>query len=170
VTSLGQILAGSTITADEVAGVAPLAVIKPADETVTSSVVLQADNNLLLNLADYPNSTWLFECFLVYSGGTQGSSDIQWQWSVPSGATLLYTDDNMTTSGNPSTGTLWTASSNPTAGTNGGTGNLCGLTMKGTLQIGTTAGTLQLLWAQNHSSSTATTVKAGSSLQLWQVS
>lgn len=164
-TSLASIFAGSRITADEVAGVAPLAVIKGADEPVTSSTVLQADNALFV--AVLANASYDFQCVLDYEGGTQGSSDLAWDWQLPEGAVLDYAQLNYTTGGvlsfsNAGSGTR-------TAGTNGA-GNTLPLLMTGSLTVGPAAGNLALFWAQNHSSSTPTIIHAPSKLSLWQVS
>lgn len=166
-TALGQIYAGSPITAAMLRGIAPYAVIKGADEPLTSSTSLQADNDLVLAVS--ASTSWLFECFLDYEGGTQGSSDIKWTWAVPAGATLRYTVTNITTGGSSDTGRCWTESSIPTAGTSGAT-NLQGIRMAGTFLVAGTAGNLQLKWAQNSNSGTPTIVHAQSSLQLWQQS
>ncbi|NJP75705.1 hypothetical protein HCJ99_34060 [Streptomyces sp. C1-2] len=44
-----------------------------------------------------------------------------------------------------------------------------GTTFKGTLVVGSTAGTLALAWAQNTSNASATTLKAGSRLELTRI-
>lgn len=165
-TAVSSVNAGSRITASMLRGVAPLAVVKGADESVTSSTTLQNDDALFLSVA--ANATYLFECYLNYEGGTLGSSDLKLVWSAPSGATMRFTFAHVDTSGNNVCSVTSAAGSTLTTGTNGAA-SLRGATMKGTLAVGATAGTLQLTWAQNTSSGTATIIHALSHLALWQV-
>lgn len=166
-TALGSIQAGGRITAAMLQGIAPLAVIKGADESVTSSTTLQFDDALTLPIV--ANAQYLFDCYLNYEGGTAGSSDMQVVWSVPTLATLRY--EPLYTSGgslNISAGTTVTGSTTLTLATNGA-GNLRGASFRGSLIVGSNAGNLSLRWAQNTSSGTATIMHAQSYLTLWQV-
>jgi len=165
-TATGQIQAGSRITAAMLQGIAPLAVIKGADESVNSNT-LQFDDALFLPIQ--ANAQYIFDCYLNYEGGAAGSTDLQWTWSVPTGATLRY--QPIYTSGsalNVSIGTTVTGATVVVAATNG-TGNLRGLSMNGTLIVGSTPGNLSLEWARNAGSTPATIVHAQSYLTLWQV-
>lgn len=169
-TALGNIYAGSRITASDVAGVAPLAVIKGADQSLASSTAMQNDDALFLPVA--ANAGYLVECLLNYEGGTHGSSDLKWEFTGPSGATMVYTFvaypvSGSIAAGNVNMGAATGLSGVGTAGTNGAQ-NLA-VIMRGTLITGGTAGTLQLQWAQDTSSATATIVRAQSMLALWQV-
>lgn len=164
--ALIPILAGQRITADLIASIAPLAVIKPNDQSVTSSTVLVNDTSLVE--AVDADATYLFACYLDYEGGTQGSSDIQWEWSGPSGYTLRYWSGHITTGG-AFVMTSYKGTDNPSAGSNGA-GVIQGAFMFGTLVVASTAGNLQLQWAQNSSSATPTIVHAQSCLALWRVS
>lgn len=152
--------AGERVTADLLNEFAPLSAVKSADESVTSSTTLQNDDSLFLSVA--ANTSYQISVLLVYNGGTQGSSDLKVGWTAPSGATLVWGIAYRDTGGAAHIGagdiTLTLA-----AGTNG-TSNNYSVLVTATLTTGSTAGTLQLQWAQNTSSSTATTVKAGSSL------
>ena len=171
-TAAGQIQAGSRITAAMLQGIAPLAVIKGADESITSSTTLQFDDALFLPIQ--ANAQYIFDCYLLYEGGTAGSSDMRWTWSVPTGSTLRYQPiyANATSTLNASLGTS-VAGSTLMSGTSGagtnGAGNLRGLSMNGTLIVGSTPGNLSLEWAQNTSSATPTIVHAQSYVTLWQV-
>jgi len=165
-TALGNIQAGGRLTAATLQQVAPYCVIKGSDESVTSSATLQNDDALFLAVA--ANTSWLFDCYLDYQGGTLGSSDIKWTWAAPSGATLVYGLSQLDTSGNNEASVSYAGSATVTAGTNGA--SLRSARMYGSLIVGSTAGTLQLKWAQNTSSGTATTVHAQSYLTLWQIS
>src|SRR5690348_15724965 len=96
-TAIGNINAGGRILASAMRGIAPLAVIKGADESVTSSTTLQNDDALLVTLT--ANATYVFSLFLNYQGGTQGSSDIKVAWTFPTGTTMRYCRDFVTTAG-----------------------------------------------------------------------
>jgi hypothetical protein len=141
-------------------------IIKPADESVTSSVALQNDNDLVM--AAVASATYQFDCFLYYEGFTQGSSDIKWTWAIPAGATMVYgvvfvgAGGGLTLSGDVATDVV-------TAGTNGA-GNIRSILMTGSIVMSSTAGPIQLKWAQNTSSGTATIVHAGSTLTLKRMS
>ena len=165
-TALSQILAGSRILAAEVQGVAPLEVIKGADETV-STLTLQNDNALLLAVA--ANASYDFFCFLDYEGGTLGSSDLKAQFTIPAGASLKYQALAQGTSGTQVSYGIRTQATANAFGT-GGSGVTFGATLFGTLVMGGTAGTLQLQWCTNTSPAVNTTVHAGSCLRLLQVS
>ena len=164
---VGIIQAGDEITADIISAIAPLCVIKSADESVTSSTTLQNDNQLLLPLL-VANTTYKFECYLDYEGGTAGSSDLKWTWSVPSGATLRYQASFVNISGNQQVATTLKDTDTGIAET-ATAGVLKAVLMVGTLLVGSTTGTLQLQWAQNTSSGTATIVHAQSELTLWRI-
>lgn len=160
------IVAGSRITAALIQSVAPLCVIKAADQSLTSNTTLQNDNALTLPVV--AGATYKFWCSLDYEGGTQGSSDIKWTWSLPASATLRYYAPRTTTAGAAAAGGEFTGAQTIAAGT-GGTGNLFGTTMTGTLVVSSTAGSITLQWAQNTSNGTATIVHAQSDLTLWRI-
>jgi hypothetical protein len=164
VTALGNINAGGRILAADVRSVAPLAVIKGADESVLNSATLQFDDALFLAVP--ANTQWLFKCVLNYEGGTHGASDIRWTWNVPTGATLRYYTSHLTNT-NPVIAML-AGSATGSADTNGA-GNLNGILMDGSLIVGSTAGNISLEWAQFTASNvTPTIVHAQSYLSLWQ--
>lgn len=160
----GQIYAGARITADMLRSIAPLAAIKGADQSVTSSTTLVNDSGLWVPVD--ANASYLFACYLDFEGGTQGSSDIQWTWSGPSGYTLRYASGHIGTGGTFDWST-YTGSNTVIAGT-AGAGNLQAAVMLGSL-VTSGAGTLQLKWAQNTASATPTIVHAQSILSLWRV-
>jgi Hemagglutinin repeat len=165
--SAGLVQAGSRITAGLFASVAPLAVIKGADETVTSSTTLQNDDALFLPVI--ANATYLFKCYLNFEGGTGGSSDIKWQWGVPASATLRYDGVYQRSDGTNIVGSTFIGTQT-VAGRTQGAATLCGAIMDGTLVMAGTAGNIQLQWAQNTSSGTGTIVHAQSYLALWRIS
>lgn len=167
-TAAGSVFAGMSATAAMIAGIAPLAAYKPGDESVTSSTTLQNDDSLSISLA--ANATYFFVCNLDYEGAALSTGDLQWKWSLPSGATMRYhrLGIDATSSGNPTNGFLSTETANPSGGT-GGAGALKGVTMIGSVSVGGTHGNMQLQWAQLHSNVTPTIVHAGSVLVAWQI-
>lgn len=165
-TATGNIKAGSRIVAGDVQGVAPLAVIKGADQSLASSTTLQNDNALFVPVV--ANASYLMICMLDYEGAAIGTGDIKWVWTGPAGFTLRYTGLYLPTSGTVHTGAIAGATTVVAATT--GTGNLAGATMVGSIFTGNAAGTLQLQWAQNSPSATATIVHAQSLLSLWRQS
>ena len=165
--AIANITAGSRILASAMAGIAPLAAEKPTDQSVTSSTTLVNDTALLAAVA--ANATYLVYCYLDYEGGTGGSSDLKFQWTVPASATMRFTligtDASNATliSSTKSDTTVYTLRS-------AGAATLQAALMVGSLVVAGTSGTLQLQWAQNTSSGTATKVHAQSFLSLWRVS
>jgi len=166
-TNYPNILAGQRITAALLNSMQPQTVIKPSDQSVTSSTTLVNDNDLVA--AVVASATYIFACYLDYEGGTQGSSDLKWQWALPSGATLRYQNIGVGTGGGAVTGATCTGATIVAFGTSGAA-SLVAASMTGTLVMSTSPGFLQFKWAQNTSSGTATIVHAQSSLSLARVS
>ena len=167
-TAVSSINAGGRILASAIQGIAPLAVIKGADQSVTSNnSAFVADNALTLNVV--ANATYLFVSYLFYNGGTGGSSDIQIEWLVPSGASLNF---QLLHNNSGNTVVIDQTYQNGTSltGVTNGTGDGMAMSMIGSLVMSSTPGIILLEWCQNTSSGTATTVKAGSFLTLWRVS
>ena len=152
--TVGEVLTASLVNN----WLAPLAAAKTSDESVTSSTTLQNDNELAVAAA--ANCTYAVTCFVKYDGGTLGSSDLKAAFTVPAGATFLWAVSNKDTSGNPNVGGFLTTGA-VAAGT-AGLGTFRTLVVTGTLAVSSTAGNLQLQWAQQTSSGTATTVYANS--------
>ena len=159
----GQVLTSSDVNT----WLAPTNVSKQADQSVTSSTALVSDNELVL--AVVASAQYDFDCFLLYEGGTQGSSDMKIQWNVPAGSTLRYQATGIGTAGGMGFGNGYTAASVLQLGSQSA-GNLCACTLTGNLLMSTTSGNLQLKWAQNTSSGTSTIVHAQSSLTLQRTS
>lgn len=164
-TAGGTVNAGSRATAVLMRGVAPNAAYKGSNQTVTSSTTLQNDNTLFVPVL--ASAVYRFDCMLTYQGGTQGSSDLKFAFVGPSGTTMAYSVQGITTAGVATAGYV-RALAGMAVGSNGG-GNSFAVTMTGSVSVGSTAGTLQLQWAQNTSNATGTIVQAGSILTLWQV-
>lgn len=146
------------------------AVVKPSDESVTSSIVLQADNDF--SMAVSANTDYFVEVFLMYSADPAG--DIKCDYDGPAGATLDWISDGFGSSPadnvDPVSRTVQSIGSTPSHGgiTNNTTVN-CGL-HKGILRVAGTAGTFVLTWAQLASSAQATFVRANSMMLLTRIS
>lgn len=166
-------MAAPTYTPGQVLGAAdcnswftPLAAYKAADQSVTSSTVLVNDNALSLSLL--ASATYRFDLFLNYEGGTQGSSDLKFQLTLPTGATCRFWMGRKDTAGTNTSSFLGSQATAYALGTSGA-GVLTGMYARGTVSMSTTAGTFQLQWAQNTSNGTATIVHASSELEAVQI-
>jgi hypothetical protein len=157
--------AGMGLTAAEMNEIQPLQVIKQAPQSVTSSTTLVNDTALLVSLP-VASAQYIFRSMFYFTGGTRGSSDLKYNWSIPSGASLAFALNGIGTGGGSFDGDGFSGSG--ALGTQGAT--QCAALFYGSLIVGTTTGTLQLQWAQNTSSGTATTMQAGSVLELMRVS
>lgn len=156
--------AGQRLTAGEENNALGIYAYKGSDQSVTSSTTLVNDNALAVALT--ANTTYKVELLLFYTGGTAGSSDIKWDFTVPSGAVLSPVRELGLT-----TGLAVQYLTVPAGGAFGsnGTGNKMAAEIACTIAVSSTPGLLQFQFAQNTSSATATTVKAGSLLSVWQV-
>ena len=139
----------------------PLIAEKASDQPLTSSTTLASDSALLVPLE--ASAKYDVELKLYYTGGTTGSSDLKFAWTVPSGTTI--TGSALAISNPLGVALLYyTQATASVFSASNGTGNPFGIRVWGTVVTSSTTGNLQLTWAQNTSSATATTVKAGSLL------
>lgn len=160
------ITAGSRILASIIQSVAPLAAIKGADESVTSSTVLQNDNELFVPLA--ANAAYLFRCYLDYEAENANNA-FQWAWSGPAGYSLRYTASYL--AGGTLLGARTITGSTTKTSDGLGAGALMAADMTdGTIVTGATAGNLQLQWSQAISNAVPAIVHAQSLLALWRIS
>lgn len=142
---------------------------KAVDETITSSTSLQNDDELFLSV----DANKTYEVFFVatYNGATAG--DISWRVTGPASSTLTMPSIGIQQAGAGSGDDLTEAYNQalPVAQQYGalGTGILSPIYWHGLIVVAGTAGTIQFQWAQNTSSGTATTVKAGSFMILRRV-
>lgn len=144
---------------------------KTANETVTSSTTLQNDNHLFVSVA--ANAVYIVELVGLLSG--DDTADIKYVFTYPTGATLAGGQVNLfdTISGGASTAgdgnfRALAASASPSTALNAGTvdTNFVTCWYKGLLIMSSTAGTLQLQWAQINSVAVATGFLAGSYIKL----
>ena len=146
---------------------------KTADQSVTNSTTLVNDSHLAIPLG--ASQTWIFEGVLFANGVSAG--DVAFGFSVPTGA-------NSTCGINaPQSGTAAAAPTNMninvmddlldgTALAFGtvGTGTTVTVAFWGKVVTGSTAGNLQLQWAQSTASATASTLEQHSWMKAERVS
>jgi len=168
VSTYPAISAGQRITATLLTSMLPITIRKPADQSVTSSTTLTNDNDLVASLE--ANATYELEGYLMAFGSTPGVGDMKIDFTIPSGATMKYTSFGVVAS-SPATSYEATVNASSTAraiGTNGSTD--MGVPIRADIVMGSTAGSVQLRFAQNSSNATATGFRAGSRLRFRRIS
>jgi len=146
-----------------------LIAIKTADESVTSSITLQDDNQLFVTVQ--PNTSYWFEAFLVTNGAV--GADINIALFVPSG-TIRYTTNGLDFAATGVVGDVNRRSLGGGAVVGSVAGTIAAATSTiippaGIVRVGASGGTFKLQWAQNVSTATATRVMAGSYMRLLRV-
>ena len=134
---------------------------KTADETIASSTTLQNDDELFVTVA--ANAAYRLQHDFVFNSGT--TPDIKFTYSLPSGGAGKVIGWAHNTSN-----VIFTFNGLATA-----TYSLSGIAAVAFVRVSgyittSSAGTVQVQWAQNTSDPGSTTVLAGSSLQLTRVS
>jgi hypothetical protein len=141
--------------------------VKTADESVTSSVTLQDDDELLFPVG--VNETWIMDAYLATDGATAG--DIQVAVKGPTGVGGIFSVEGPGTGATTATdlnvnNQVGAVAASPTglvAGTLGaGTDGL--VRVHAVIRNGSTAGDAVIQWAQGTSSGTATQVLTDSYL------
>lgn len=145
-------------------------VFKAADETVNNSAALQNDNDLVLSVV--ADTKYLLESQIIYDSGT--TPDIKFAWVGPAAATLDWTTNALGTGATGVNGALTVGNSvigdaGVLAAGGVGAGTAVTAMARGILQVGATAGTLQLRWAQNTADVSDTIVKVRSWMRLTKV-
>lgn len=175
-------LAGQRLTASLLRSMQPQTLRKTADTSITASTSPTADPHLTFDVT--ASAVYVWWGWLKYDGATAG--DLLVSFTAPSGALGEWAGHGtgITVIGSSSTPTLET----DTVRTNGymqrtesndvtqsrsfgalGVGNALTVDIKGTLRVGSTAGTWALAWAQNASSATATTLYTDSYIALQRI-
>lgn len=136
---------------------------KTSDQTVNNSTTLVNDTDLLTSLA--PNERVSFMLIGFFS--SSAVADFKYSFNAPSGSTITYSPPNGITTN--SSGTIVRNNAIISTGifeavNGGGTGTAVAFTLAGWVENGSTAGNLQLRWAQNTLEATDTKVLAGSRL------
>lgn len=168
--------AGQILHASDLIRVLPVWVIKAADESLNNGggvgTTLQNDNELLVAVA--ANTTYKVDLHLLANEAVSNVIDVKCAWTFPSGCRLDLANagpHNLWTGAAAQQEVEWAAWQNVTSSPSGsitfGTGTTTlSVHARGTLQVGGSAGTLQLQWAQGTVNASNVTVKAGSSLVL----
>jgi hypothetical protein len=154
--------AGTTPVVTVLNEMLPDIAVKSSATPRTSTTTLAADPHLVLSLE--ANAVYDFDLDLNYNGGTNGSSDLKFGFTGPSGFTMTFgalvvaipagvasvggTQGTVTTSGTVGTGTPLYAR------------------VSGVVTTSATPGSLTLTWAQNTSSGTATTLTTGCKMRV----
>jgi hypothetical protein len=170
VTALGNISAGSRLTAAMLQGVAPWAVYKSVAQTVTDSTTLVNDSQLYLPLLGQGTWAWRLWAPAVSSLAT-GSGDLKIAFTWPSGVSVAWGAIGYSASASSA------VNINAVRSTSGSTSSIgvgttqVFFTVEGTLSLtSSVSGNLQFQFAQNTASSGATvTVGAGAFMAGWQI-
>ena len=164
--SLLNFSAGSRITADELNALGPLSAVRASTQSITSHTGYTNDDTLFLPLD--ADATYFVECNMYYTAATGG--DFKYTFNIPSGATGFQSPTRQNLSGAFAGGfaVLWTDTSTTTAGQGQGGSTVMLVYASGILTTAS-GGTLQLQWAQNSSSGTATVMQVNSALNAWRL-
>lgn len=141
---------------------------KTGDTSRANNVVSAADPDLTIPLS-VASAVYALSAYFRYEGGTLGSADFAWKWSVPAGTSLFASPANQNTSGAATVGGEQTAVNTVTAGS-AGAGNVRSVTLRGMVFVSSTTGNLVLFWCQGTSSATATILHLGSWMSLRRLS
>lgn len=141
---------------------------KTVSEDVTSSTVLQNDDELFVSVA--ANAVYIVENLLHFDGDVGG--DLKIQYSAPAGASMRYWGSSLDAAATTYAGDQ-SSSYDLTTATVGsgaiGVGTMVSWFIKGLLITSGTAGTLRLQWAQRTAFATRTRIFDGSYLCLQRV-
>jgi len=162
--NVGDVLSASDLNSWSV----PLAVTKPADTGRNTTTSATADPDLTLPVA--AGASYLFSATIQYKGGTNNASDAKFGISAPSGSTGFMIVTRLQITSFPTTTIDWNSlGSTSNAGTNG-TGVTLPCRIEAVVNVGGTPGNVAVIWAQNTSSGTNTTVIANSALVAQRIS
>lgn len=160
--------AGQKITAALLLQMLPYYAFKPGATNVTSSTAVADDPDLQIPLT--ATGTFLLDGLILYSGAATGTGDLKMQMAY----TGTLSSSNWTpmgvgiTSATASVNFFGPAFGSPQSVGSDGTSITMAARLGGYM-VSSTTGTAKLQWAQNTSSGTATTVRAGSWMTLTQV-
>lgn len=142
---------------------------KASDESVTSSITLQDDNELFM--AVDANKAYELLMVATFVGATAG--DMKWSLTGPAGTTLCTASTGIQTAGTGSGDDLTEAYNQalPITQTYGALpAQKTAVYLHGLVIVAGTPGNILLQWAQGTSSATPTTVHAGSFIIMRRVS
>jgi len=133
-------------------------IIKTVDETINNNDTLQDDNELFVALLANTNYSFLLYLISISSA----VADIKTAFSLPAGATGEILTNVMRAGGSVPMADITTEDSHTSDGTNSLN------SFFGKVNMGGTAGNMQLQWAQNTAEVSNTSVLQGSLLLVWE--
>lgn len=157
------IFAGSRVTADALDQLVPLSAVKGSDQSYSGTTLT---NDTELFVAVDANTTYIINCCLIYEGGSNGNSDMKFQFAQPGGSSLAVAVNAYLFTDNTIHGAASIAGTSTFIVGTSTAGSKRGLMMSGSITVGNSNGTLQIKAAQNTSSSTLTIIHAQSYLAL----
>lgn len=180
--SLPNLLSGLVPTGDDLTTLQPVFAYKTANEdTGANNTTLQNDDHLFV--AGVANAIYVVDThFEVQGAGNAAAGNLKFAWTYPTGAGAQFswsiagmaTNDitGATTEGKGSYLAAFATTSPSTPSIVAGTpsANWAGIIGRGLWIVGATGGALQLQWAQQANSATASVMRAGSFVQLTRVS
>lgn len=126
-------------------------IVKEQDESIANDT-LQDDNEFWFNIN--ANDVWVFEMVLFVNSGTSNAPDIKWDFTLPSGATIKYGVQALSSASTAINGTQFIFGVT-SAATPGSAGVLTTATIEtmpvyinGTIRAGSAGGIVQFRWAQ----------------------
>lgn len=143
--------------------------LKTADESISSSTTLQNDDEL--RVAVVAGAKYTMEAFLIYTGAADPAGGLKLGWTGPSGATMKWANFGVTQNVSPTLVNYNVVVESIGGGRGVGTNGAAEMSSRpcGQLTVSSTAGNLQLQWAQGTSNATATVVKAGSWIKIVRI-
>lgn len=146
-------------------------IVKEQDESAPNNT-LQDDNEFWFNVN--ANDVWVFEMVLFVNSGTTNAPDIKWDFTIPTGATIKYGTQALSTASTAITGGQFIFGVT-TATVPGSAGVLTTATIEtmpvfinGTIRVASTGGIVQFRWAQNTSDATPTVVRQDSYMKRYR--
>jgi len=140
-----------------------LVTYKDTIETVNNTAVIQNDDELFLSVS--ASTKYIFDLYVPYNSGT--TPDLKVGWTLPASATNVWRVDYFDTAAAAQKGQSSTV---PTTGfVIGGFGADLFAYFTGTISVSTTAGTMQVVWAQNTANASNSSILAGAYLRLFPI-
>jgi len=136
-------------------------IVKKLDEAVTNDIVLQDDDELFVAL----NADKVYGGYLMMFFDAATNADMSYACSVPAGATAININGDWQGGGfNQGTADFTTSRIVATSGT----GTIVAQALGFRIIVAGTAGNFQFQWAQGVAQATATNVRQGSYLVIWE--
>jgi len=134
-------------------------IIKTADETINNDAVLHNDTELFFTVEANSTYNWMLMWYYI----TENAADIQFNYSIPAGATGFRNNGNWN-------GTADSTTPDMTVATNINTLFAEKITQQvGRIIVGGTAGTVNFQWAQQTQNASNSITRQGSMLVVWKV-